>query len=94
VQHEHLLLLLLLLYCVAAAAATTAANVAAATAPTATAQEDNTVIIDVRNAYESAIGHFNPPTAKVLLTVYTLHACSCYYCMYAWFCTSTCIRHA
>jgi hypothetical protein len=29
-------------------------------------QEDNTVIIDVRNAYESAIGHFNPPTAKVL----------------------------
>lgn len=24
-------------------------------------ERDDTVVIDVRNAYESAIGHFNPP---------------------------------
>ncbi|KAG5186009.1 hypothetical protein JKP88DRAFT_353964 [Tribonema minus] len=30
-------------------------------------KEDNTVIIDVRNAYESAIGHFQPPAAEATL---------------------------
>ena len=30
-------------------------------------QEPDTVIIDVRNAYESAIGRFNPPTGGAQL---------------------------